>query len=149
VGLSDHSGRIYAGLAAAALGVDLIEVHVTLSRRAFGPDVPASLLPEELKQLVDGIRDIETMRSHPVDKNEAARETAPLKAIFSKSLVADRDLAAGAAIASGDLAMKKPGAGIPAHRLNEFIGRRLRRSVARDEFLREEDFEPLPAGRAS
>ena len=52
VGLSDHSGTIYPGLAAAALGAEVIEVHVTLSREMFGPDVPVSLTPAELKQLV-------------------------------------------------------------------------------------------------
>src|SRR5262249_17496397 len=59
VGLSDHSGTIYAGLAVAALGADALEVHLTLSREAFGPDVPASVTPEELHRLVEGIRFIE------------------------------------------------------------------------------------------
>lgn len=54
VGLSDHSGKIFAGLAAAALGANMIEVHVTLSREMFGPDVPASLTPTELGQLEIG-----------------------------------------------------------------------------------------------
>ncbi len=141
VGLSDHSGQIYAGLAACVLGADLIEVHVTLSRRAFGPDVPASLTPEELQQLVEGVRKIETMVANPVDKDAAAREMAPLKAIFSKSLVARDDLNAGCIVAEGDLAVKKPGTGILAARLGEFVGRRLRRSVARNQILQEEDFD--------
>jgi N-acetylneuraminate synthase len=45
VGLSDHSGTIYPGLAAATLGIDILEVHMTLSREMFGPDVPASVTP--------------------------------------------------------------------------------------------------------
>ena len=63
VGLSDHSASIYAGLAAATLGVEVIEVHLALSRRMFGPDVSSSLTTEELTQLVDGVRAIETMRA--------------------------------------------------------------------------------------
>src|SRR5439155_7382317 len=47
VGLSDHSGTIHAGLAAAALGIDMLEIHVTLSRRAFGPDISSSITPDE------------------------------------------------------------------------------------------------------
>jgi len=47
VGLSDHSGTIFAGLAAATLGCDVLEVHVTLSREMFGPDVPASVTTTE------------------------------------------------------------------------------------------------------
>ena len=65
-GLSDHSATIYPGLAGAALGMDMLEVHVTLSREMFGPDVIASVTTQELRQLVDGIRFIERMRAHPL-----------------------------------------------------------------------------------
>jgi N,N'-diacetyllegionaminate synthase len=144
VGLSDHSGTIYPGLAAAALGIDVLEVHVTLSREMFGPDVKASVTTGELRQLVDGIRFIEAMRANPVDKNAIAREMTPLRNIFTKSVVARRDLPAGARVGEADLAAKKPGTGIPAARLVEVVGRRLRRAVAADELLRADDFdEPL------
>src|SRR5262249_42308906 len=63
VGLSDHSATIFPGLAAAALGIDMLEVHVALSREMFGPDVVASVTTQELRQLVDGIRFIERMRA--------------------------------------------------------------------------------------
>ncbi|MDQ7011967.1 MAG: N-acetylneuraminate synthase family protein, partial [Mariprofundaceae bacterium] len=72
VGLSDHSACIYAGLAAATLGANLLEVHVTLSREAFGPDVVASLTTAELRQLVEGVRFIEQTLKHPVDKDANA-----------------------------------------------------------------------------
>ncbi|MGA2866106.1 MAG: N-acetylneuraminate synthase family protein [Verrucomicrobiota bacterium] len=77
VGLSDHSGAIYAGLAAAALGADLIEVHVTLSREAFGPDVLVSLTTAELRQLTTGVRFIRAALEHPVDKDALAEELVP------------------------------------------------------------------------
>jgi len=141
VGLSDHSGTIYPGLAGAALGIDVLEVHVTLSREMFGPDVKASVTTSELRQLVDGIRFIEAMRANPVDKDAIAREMTPLRNIFTKSVVARRDLPAGARVAEADLAAKKPGTGIPAGRLVEVVGRRLRRAVAADELLRADDFE--------
>ena len=69
VGLSDHSGAIYAGLAAATLGARFLEVHVCLSRENFGPDVSSSLTTTELKQLVDGVKFVETALLHPVDKD--------------------------------------------------------------------------------
>lgn len=146
VGLSDHSGRIFASLAATALGANLIEVHVALSRRAFGPDVRASLTPEELHELMAGIRDIEAMLAHPVDKDATSRDMAPLKAIFSKSLVAARDLAAGHRVLPEDITMKKPGTGIPASRLHEFVGRRLRRKIQQDTLLHADDFDPAGTG---
>lgn len=139
VGLSDHSGTIYPGIAAATLGAEVVEVHVTMSRGMFGPDVPASVTMEELRQLVDGIRFVEKMRLNPVDKDAIARDMAPLRAIFNKSLVARQRLAAGTVLTESHLAMKKPGTGIPAERLPEILGRVLRRPLEVDEQLRPED----------
>jgi sialic acid synthase SpsE len=55
VGLSDHSGRIWPGLAAATLGASVLEVHLVFSRECFGPDVAASLTTAELADLVAGV----------------------------------------------------------------------------------------------
>ena len=141
VGLSDHSGTIFPGLAAVTLGSDILEVHVTMSRGMFGPDVPASVTIEELRQLVDGIRFVERMQSHPIDKNAVAVDMAPLRAIFTKSLVARQPLEAGTVLGEAHLAAKKPGTGIPAERLSTLVGRRLRRGLAADELVREDDLE--------
>ena len=143
VGLSDHSATIYPGLAGAAIGMDMLEVHVTLSREMFGPDVPASVTTGELRQLVDGIRFIETMRDHPVDKDLLATESAHLRAIFTRSIVAGQHLQAGTVLAREHLTIKKPGTGLPPERLDEVIGRRLRRAVAADQLLAVEDIEGL------
>ena len=72
VGLSDHSGTIFASLAAVALGARVLEVHVTLSREAFGPDVASSVTTSELAQLTEGARFVATALAHPVDKDAAA-----------------------------------------------------------------------------
>jgi N-acetylneuraminate synthase len=139
VGLSDHSGTIYPGLAAVALGAEVLEVHVTLSREAFGPDVPASLTTGELRQLVEGVRFLERALASPVDKDGMAVEMEPLRRMFTKSVVARIDLEEGTVLAEEHLAVKKPGGGLPAARLPELVGRRLRRRVDRDEPLRLED----------
>jgi N-acetylneuraminate synthase len=141
VGLSDHSATIYPGLAGAALGMDMLEVHVTLSREMFGPDVIASVTTQELRQLVDGIRFIERMRAHPLDKNASAQETAPLRQLFTRSLVASANLPAGTVIAREHVAIKKPGTGLHPERLEEVIGRRLARPVTVDQVLAAEDIE--------
>jgi N-acetylneuraminate synthase len=142
VGLSDHSGTIYPGLAAAALGIEALEVHVTLSREMFGPDVPASVTTAELKQLVKGVRFIEAMRANPVDKDALAEELRPLRGLFTKSVVAAGYLPAGAVLGEADLALKKPGTGLPAEALPRLVGRRLRRAVPADQLLEEADLEP-------
>ncbi|MGH7793399.1 MAG: N-acetylneuraminate synthase family protein [Candidatus Binatia bacterium] len=139
VGLSDHSGRIYAGLAAATLGIDVLEVHVTLSREMFGPDVPASVTTGELRQLVEGVRFIEKMKANPVDKDVVATEVASLRELFTKSIVAQVDLPAGTVLQRDHLTVKKPGTGIPANRLPELLGRTLRYSVKADHRLEEAD----------
>jgi N,N'-diacetyllegionaminate synthase len=141
VGLSDHSAKIYAGLAAATLGVEVLEVHLTLSRAMFGPDVPASLTPQELRQLVDGVRSIECMRRHPVDKSTVSDTIVPLRQIFRKSLVVRRDLPAGTVLEREHLIAKKPGSGIPSGMLDSVLGRRLRRPLQRDVLLSLDDLE--------
>ena len=141
VGLSDHSGTIYPALANATLGGDVIEVHVTMSRGMFGPDVPASVTMEEMRQLVDGVRFIERMRASPIEKDDVAKDMAPLRAIFTKSVVARVSLAKGTVVCPEHLAAKKPGTGLPADRQAELIGRRLRRAIAADEQVRLEDLD--------
>ena len=125
VGLSDHSATIYPGLAGVALGLDVLEVHVALSREMFGPDVMASVTTTELRQLVDGVRFIERMRGNPVDKDASARETEPLRRLFTRSVVARRALAAGTVLGPDDLALKKPGTGLPPERLGDLVGTQL------------------------
>ena len=143
IGLSDHSATIYPGLAAATMGIDMLEVHVALSREMFGPDVIASVTTHELRQLVDGIRFIERMKAHPLDKDASAEETAPLRKLFTRSLVASADLPAGTVIAREHVAIKKPGTGLAPDRLDEILGRRLKRAVAADQLLAADDIEGL------
>jgi len=139
VGLSDHSGCIYPGLAAAALGIEALEVHVTFSREAFGPDVKASLTTAELRQLADGVRFIEQIMRSPVNKDAVTSELSPMRALFTKSVVVTEDLPAGALLCDSHLTLKKPGTGIPADRLNEVVGRRLSKPVQAGRILQETD----------
>ncbi len=139
VGISDHSGTIFPGLAAAALGAEVIEVHVTMSREMFGPDVCASITTAELRTMVDGVRFTERMLASPVSKDEMAAELAPLRTLFTKSVVARVDLPAGTLLSAEHLAAKKPGTGIPAARLPDLVGARLARSLRADELVMEAD----------
>lgn len=135
VGLSDHSGTIYPGLAASTVGAEFLEVHITLSKDSYGPDVSSSLTPKELKRLVDGVRFNEIMRSHPVDKNIMAKELGELRNIFQKSIVARSDLNAGDVLTKDNITVKKPGTGIPAKYYEKFIGEKLKSNIAKDELL--------------
>lgn len=141
VGLSDHSGTIYPALAAAALGVEMIEVHLTLSREMFGPDVSSSLVTAELARLVDGVRFIEKVLANPVDKNQLAGEKEPLRRMFTKSLALKEDLPAGTVLEENHLGLKKPGTGIPPTDLEKLIGRKLKKNYKASELLKYEDLE--------
>jgi len=142
VGLSDQTGKIFAGLAAATIGIQMIEIHVTMTRAAFGPDIASSVTTGELAMLVDGIRYIENMTANPVDKDAMANELSTLRATFNKSLVAATDLPAGSVLKIRHLTAKKPGTGITVDRAPEVVGRTLARALAVDEFLSESDLEP-------
>ena len=142
VGISDHSATIYPGLAAvAAHGAELIEVHLTLSRTQFGPDVVASLTPDELKVLVDGVGFMERMKAAPLNKEAIDPRVAPMRAIFFKSVVALQDLPQGTVLKREHLGVKKPGTGIPAAQLDVTIGRTLNRAVKRNDVLKPEDVQ--------
>ena len=141
VGLSDHSATIYAGLAAATMGADMLEVHVAFSRECFGPDVVASITTGELKQLVEGIKFIARAKSHPVDKEEAAAGFVEMRRVFGRSIVAARALPAGHELTAGDLACKKPGNGLPAERLGDVVHRTLKHALAADALVLENDLE--------
>lgn len=139
IGLSDHSGEIYAGLAAVTLGANLLEVHATFSKQLFGPDVVASLTPEQISSLLSGVRHIEAMLTSPVDKDAVAVEMEPLRKLFNKSVVLARDLGAGSVLGREHLALKKPGTGIPAREIERVIGKKLLRDLPADHLLSDED----------
>jgi N,N'-diacetyllegionaminate synthase len=140
IGFSDHSGDIYACLAALALGAEVLEFHAVFDQRMFGPDATASLTMEQIKKLVCGVRQIEQALFTPVDKN-TNEQFQPLKQIFEKSLALNKDLPAGYMLSVSDLEAKKPkGYGIPADQFREVLGKPLKVSKKAWEFLNETDF---------
>jgi N,N'-diacetyllegionaminate synthase len=140
VGLSDHTLGPHAAFAAVALGATVIEKHFTLSREMYGPDAALAAEPGELRQLVEGIRAIESMLASPVDKSDVST-LAEMKRVFEKSVVASTAIPAGTVIERQMLKPKKPGTGIPARRLGEIVGLRAAVDIAPDQVLGEDDVE--------
>jgi len=135
VGLSDHSGKIYPGLAATVIGIEVLEVHVTLSKEMFGPDVTSSMTVTELKMLVEGVRFVEKMKANDVDKDKLAEELCSMRKLFTKSITYKRPLLEGTVLGENDLTLKKPGNGLDAGKLPDVIGKTLKKSVSADETL--------------
>ena len=142
-GLSDHSGVPYPSFAAVTLGAKVLELHVTLSRESFGPDVIASLTTAELQDVVRGVRYIEAMQTAAVAKDEMADELANTKRLFTRSIVAATDLAAGTILTEQSVELKKPGGGLGPSALQRIVGSRLLRDVHRNEMIQENMLEEV------
>lgn len=141
IGLSEHTSKIYTGIAAVALRAKILEFHVVFDKRMFGPDATSSLTIEETKQLVEGIRFIEKALQNPIDKSDNS-PYLELKKIFEKSLAVNKDLPAGSKITFEDLEAKKPAEyGIPASDYQRIIGKKLSKDKVKYEFLKPEDIE--------
>ena len=137
VGFSDHSIGPEMALASIVLGACIIERHFTDSRYRKGPDITCSMDPAELRLLID--RSIEIHTALHNDK----KRTDPEEDVYRfarASLVADRDLAAGHILTDGDIWARRPGNGeIPGFQFDAAIGRRLTRSLQRNDQLKWSD----------
>lgn len=141
VGLSDHSGSIWPSVYALSLGASVIEVHVSLSRAAFGPDVSSSLLPTELSLIADARDAFATMKANVIDKDAVALGLSGTRDIFTRSICLRRALKAGHALSFNDLVLKKPGGGIPGEQMHSLIGRELIRDTSAHTLLRWTDLK--------
>jgi N-acetylneuraminate synthase len=131
VGYSDHTQGIAIPVAAVALGAVIIEKHFTLDKNLSGPDHKASLEPDELKQMVRSIREVELALGSSL-KQPAASELKN-RLIARKSLVAIRDICKGEAFTQDNLATKRPGGGISPIRYWEWLGRNADRDYQQDD----------------
>lgn len=140
-GFSDHSGDIFACLAATALGAELLEFHTVFDQKMFGPDAKSSLTIDQVSQLVNGVNEIRTDLESTLNKN-SSETFSDLKKIFQKSLAVNKDMAAGHVINFDDLEAKKPaGQGIDARDFKKIIGKALKQKKSAQDFLNESDFD--------
>ena len=138
-GFSDHSGDIYASLAATAMGAEIIEFHAVFDKNMFGPDAKASLTIDQIKNVVKGINEITTDLQTKTNK-ESSDVFADLKKIFQKSLAVNKNLEAGHIISFDDLETKKPaGYGIDAKEFKNIIGKTLKQKKSAQDFLNYND----------
>jgi N-acetylneuraminate synthase/N,N'-diacetyllegionaminate synthase len=140
VGYSDHTLGIEVPIAATALGATVIEKHFTLDRKLPGPDHSASLEPNELKAMVQAIRNIEKALSGSGIKSPSNSETKNI-IVARKSLVLTKDLASGTAITKHDLEIKRPGNGISPMKIKEVIGMTLKNDMPKEAILQWEDLQ--------
>lgn len=135
IGLSDHSLGIGIPIAAVARGACVIEKHFTLSRNLKGPDHSYAIEPDELKQMVRHIREVEQALGSPVKKLHQE------ESLYGRrdGLYASRDLTAGTILQLEDISISRPAPGIRAKFLSLFNGAKLKASVAKGAPIKWED----------
>lgn len=124
VGYSDHTLGIEVPVAAVALGAQIIEKHFTLDKTLPGPDHVASLEPNELKEMVLAIRNIELATSGDGEKVPSESETKNT-AIARKSIHLNKNLQRGHILTDDDLIPLRPGDGISPMEWEKIIGKKL------------------------
>ncbi|MEF9945172.1 MAG: N-acetylneuraminate synthase [Lachnospiraceae bacterium] len=133
IGYSDHTEGIEIALMAVAMGATMIEKHFTLDKTMEGPDHKASLEPDELRKMVEGIRNIEkafgSAEKKPTDSECKTREVA------RKSLVFSKDMKKGDITQRGCIICKRPGTGVPPKYAEEFLGRRIKNDCKQDTLV--------------
>lgn len=133
VGYSDHTKGIEVPIAAVAMGASVIEKHFTLDRTLPGPDHVASLEPDELKRMVDSIRNIEIAIGHS-EKCVSESERKNI-AVARKSIVAARDIKRGEILSEDNLTVKRPGNGISPMMWDSVIGQAAPKDFCEDELI--------------
>ena len=142
IGFSDHSGDIYACLAATTLGASLLEFHVVFDKDIFGPDAKSSLTIQQTKKMVAGViqikNDIESLKNLKQDNSKFEN----VKSIFEKSLAINKNIKQNQVITFEDLEAKKPAnRGIPASKFESVLGKRLNRDLKKWSFINVSDLK--------
>jgi N-acetylneuraminate synthase len=133
VGYSDHTPGIAVPIAAVARGAVVIEKHFTLDRQLPGPDHLASLEPDALAAMVEGIRETELALGH--GSKYATPSEARNQPVARKSLVAARTIARGDAFSAENLTAKRPGLGVSPMHFWSYLGKRATRNYAPDDLI--------------
>jgi N,N'-diacetyllegionaminate synthase len=133
VGYSDHTTGLETAIAAVALGAKVIEKHFTLDRKLPGPDHKASLEPEELKQMISFIRNIEILLGDG-EKKLMPSEVGNVN-IARKSIVASKTILKDEIFSENNITTKRPGNGISPMKWDSVIGSKAIRDFELDELI--------------
>lgn len=134
VGYSDHTMGTEIPIAAVATGAEIIEKHFTLDRNMEGPDHKASLEPQELKYMVDCIRNIEVALGDGIKKPNASE--VEISKVVLKSIVAKAAIKKGDMLTSDNITIKRAGSGIPAAHWDMIVGTKALHDFNIDEPIR-------------
>lgn len=133
IGYSDHTAGIEVSIAAAALGATVIEKHFTLDKNLPGPDHKASLEPDELKAMVNGIRNIETALGDGIKRLTPSELVN--KQVARKSIVASKKIHKGDTFSHKNITCKRPGEGMSPMQIDDVIGSKAKKNFDYNEYI--------------
>ena len=137
IGYSDHFIGEEACLAAVAMGAQVIEKHVTLSKKMVGPDHKSSSNIEEFIKLVKKIRKLEIMLGK--SKKKVLKNELDVQKVARKSIVSKTFLKKGQVLTRTDITFKRPGTGIDPMKYRKIIGKKLRRNILENKLILSRD----------
>jgi N-acetylneuraminate synthase len=137
VGYSDHTLGIEIPIMAVSLGAEVIEKHFTLDRTMEGPDHFASLEPDELKKMVEAIRNIE--KAFGSGRKEITDEEKNNIFFMRRSVHASKDMEQGEIIKENNIKITRPFDGIEPWFLDIILGKKIKIKVKKDETIKWED----------
>ena len=143
VGYSGHERGYAVPIAAVALGAKVIEKHFTLDRQQEGNDHRVSLLPDEFKEMVSSIRQVEAAMGQNLPRKVSQGELINRESL-AKSVVAARSISHGEMITRDMLCIKSPGKGLAPYLIDKLIGTKANRNIQQYDFLYESDLSRLP-----
>ena len=133
IGYSDHTDGILVPQLAVAAGACVLEKHFTLDRKMEGPDHSASLEPQELKEMVKAVRQVEAIMGKGVKEPNVSERK--IMAAARKSVVAAVDIPAGTKISLEMLDIKRPGTGISPKKMRDLKGKVSQVAILADTLL--------------
>lgn len=137
IGFSDHTLGIYIPIAAVAKGAKVIEKHFTLDRTMKGPDHHFAIEPNELKQMVKQIRDVE--KAFGNGTKQASKEEHEMLEKGRRSIIATVDIKKGTKITQDMLIVKRPGYGIKPKFLDKVVGKVAKKDIKMDQWITWDD----------
>lgn len=143
IGYSGHERGYAIPIAAVARGAKVIEKHFTLDRRQEGNDHKVSLLPNEFKEMVTSIRQVEAAMGNDLPRKISQGEMMNRESL-GKSVVANDFIAKGDNITREMLTIKSPGKGLPPYYLDKLVGTRANRNIDKNDFFYHSDYSNLP-----
>ena len=137
IGFSDHTIGPTFAIGAIALGAKIIEKHFTLNSQTIGMDNNMATEPNEMKKLIDQCNLV--YKGLGKEKRQLSNQEISQKLIMRRSIFSTKNLIKGHTLNKNDLVLKRPGTGTPANKYSKFLGKKLNKSIKKDQYLKLSD----------